>query len=134
MISKSYLLKVPNAEMIGQVYEKLDLMDAQDAYISRFTHSKIKEFQKENRIKAIQAARDKAQYLLAAVGKQIGDPVEITEIDNYVQENSARRAKAYSRVETSNYSSERTSDKEEEQISFKKIRLRASFHVLYEIK
>src|SRR4051812_42566893 len=86
LISKSYILKLSNAEMLSKLYERLDKMNAHDAYISKYTHSRILEIQKENRIKAVKAAKDKAEYLLTAVGQQAGLPIQITETENYVQD------------------------------------------------
>ncbi len=86
LVSKSYILKVGDADILSKVYERLDKMDAFDAYISRYTHSKILDFQKENRIKAVKAAKEKVEYLLSALGQQAGTPIQIIETDNYVQD------------------------------------------------
>src|SRR5690606_7253409 len=56
MISKTYLLKLSNAEMVSKVYEKLSELDAQDAYISKINYSKIEDVKKENGLKALNAA------------------------------------------------------------------------------
>jgi uncharacterized protein YggE len=133
--SKSYILKVGNADMVTKVYEHLDKINAHDAYISKLNHTKILEFTKENRIKAIKAAKDKVDYLAAAVGNQLGGPIQITETLNSVENNpygynynyrSSNAIQSYGGVE----SSESTGD----EISFKKIKIKASFLVKYEIK
>jgi uncharacterized protein YggE len=131
MIAKSYVLKVQDASMVGKVYERLDRINAQDAYISRFTHSKILDFQKENRIKAIKAAKDKAEYLLAAVGKQAGNPLQVMETDNYVQDGpQPPMYRARNSVQSMDFSG----GDDGHDISFKKIRVRSGFMVKYEIK
>src|SRR5690606_35595222 len=75
VVSKSYLLKLTNADMVGKVYAYLSELDAQDAYISKVNYSKMEELKKENRIKAIKDAKDKAEYLLAAIGHKPGTPM-----------------------------------------------------------
>ncbi len=134
LISKSYILKIAAADMLTKVYERLDKINAYDAYISKLTHSKILEYTKENRIKAIKAAKEKVDYLLAAAGKQSGSVLQITETDNSVinpffgNYRGARggMVQAYSNVATS------MGDASED-ISIKKIKITSSFLVKYEI-
>lgn len=140
IISKSYTLKLNNAEILNKVYEKLDLINAHDAYISKLNHSKIIDFQKENRIKAIKAAKEKAEYLLITIGKQAGNPIQVIETENsthntpynyynsyYRGRNLANTAQSYNA-----YTSESESNKQD--ISIKKIKVVSSFVVKYEIK
>lgn len=132
LINKSYTLKVAGTDMLAKVYERLDKMNAHDAYISRYTHSKILDYQKENRIKAVKAAKEKAEYLLAALGKKAGAPLQIVETDNYVQDQPPvvyGRAMAYMNV-AQNYENEKVAETE---LSFKKIKIRSGFLVKYEI-
>jgi len=131
MISKSYILKTNSAEMVGKVYEKLDKINANDAYISKYSHSKILDFQKENRIKAIKAAKEKVDYLLGAVGQTPGQPIQITETDNYIQ-NMPKAGYLSTRNALQTYSFESSSGGGEE-LSFKKITIRSGFLVKYEI-
>lgn len=131
LVNKSYILKVGGTDMIAKVYERLDKINAQDAYISRVTHSKILDFQKENRIKAMKAAKEKVEYLLGAVGQQAGKPLEIRELDNYVSE-GPMYGKRYM---ANNMAIQAYSDAggAEPEMSFKKIKIRSSFQVKYEI-
>ncbi len=131
LISKSYILKVGDADMLSKVYERLDRINAHDAYISRYTHSKVLEFQKENRIKAIKAAKEKVDYLLAALDQKAGVPIQILETDNYVQDQPQM---GYQKMSYMNVSNTRVSDgAEDPEIAFKKIKIRSSFLVRYEI-
>jgi uncharacterized protein YggE len=132
LISKSYLLKVSGVDALTRVYERLDKIDAHDAYISKYTHSKILDFQKENRVKAIKAAREKADYLLAALDQKAGSPLQVMETENYVQD---QPPVAYGRVSYMNVAMAKEADAAQEgsDISFKKIKIRSSFHVKYEI-
>lgn len=139
IVSKSYTLKIGNAEMLTKVYEKLDKINAYDAYISKLSHTKILEYQKENRIKAIKAAKEKVEYILAAVGKQAGNPMQISEADNSVQNNVYNYGRYYRGSYASNvaqsYSNESLGGAENNSdISIKKIKVTSSFLVKYEIK
>lgn len=128
LITKTYILKISNADMVNKVYAKLDKINVFDAYISNYTYSKIIEFTKENRIKAIKAAKEKADYTLAAIGQQAGQPLQINEIENYV----VQPMYAMKRNMLSNSAAEYDKSSEES-IDFKKIKIKSSFLVKYEI-
>jgi len=132
LISKSYILKVTGTDMLAKVYERLDKINAYDAHISRYAHSKILELQKENRIKAIKAAKDKIDYLLGALGQQAGKPMEIRENENFVQ-NAPTAARNLTSNSIQSYASDRFLDEGPSEIAFKKIKIRSSFFVKYEI-
>lgn len=130
LISKSYILKISSVDVLGKVYERLDKMDAHDAYISKYTHSKILDFQKESRIKAIKAAKEKADYLLAALDQKAGTPLQIVETENYVQDQPPIY---YARAKNVAMAYESDKAGEEQEISFKKIKIRSGFLVKFEI-
>ncbi len=76
---KDFTLLVNDAKSVGLVFEKLDELEIREAYISKVDHSKIEEFRKEVKIKAIQAAKEKASYLTAAIDEKLGAPQIIRE-------------------------------------------------------
>ncbi|PBQ33825.1 hypothetical protein CNR22_19240 [Sphingobacteriaceae bacterium] len=132
LVSKAYILKVGDAEMLSKVYEKLDKINAYDAYISRYTHSKILDFQKECRIKAIKVAKEKVDYILAAVDQKAGTPIQIMETENYVQDQPP--VYGYGRMDKMAMNSVSVGgNAESSDISFKKIKIRSGFLVRYEI-
>jgi uncharacterized protein len=134
MVTKAYQLKIGSAEMLKKVYERLDEMNAHDAYISKVDHSRMKELRKENRIKAVKAAREKAEYLLGALGKQVGDPLHVSESGSTV--NPALRKARYEMNAMATYANERFLDESEPQpeISFRKITIRSTVHITFEIR
>jgi len=137
IISKSYILKITNSELIGKVYERLDKINAHDAFISKLNHTKILEYTKENRIKAIKAAKDKAEYLLIAVWKQAGNPIQIIEVDNSIN-NTPYNYNNYSSMRMASNAMQSYSDvdngsSDKDEISIKKIKIKSSFLVKYEI-
>ena len=80
LTQKDYTLRVSDAASVGRVFQELDKLDIKDAGVARVSHSKLDDLKKEVKIMAIQAAREKAAYLLAAIGAQLGKPLIITEI------------------------------------------------------
>ena len=130
LIKKSYLLKVSSAEVLGKVYDRLDKINAHDAFISRYSHSKILDLQKENRIKAVKAAKEKIDYLLGALDQQSGKPIEIKEQENYVQN---APMPSYANAMSLQLRNDRSLEEGDDPISFKKIKIRSSFLVKYEI-
>ncbi len=132
VISKTYILKVTNADLLSKVYEKLDKINAYDAYISKVSNSKLDQYKKENRIKAIKAAKDKVDYLLAAINLS-GKALQITETDNNIYQpyqNNMYRLAAKSMANTVSMDQEAMPEPE---IGFKKIKITNSFLVRYEI-
>ena len=83
--SKSYILKVPNLYKIDGIIARVDDKGVASTNIDRYEFSKIEQLRKDIKIKALQAAKAKAQYLLEGIGEQLGEAFEITEIDNGYQ-------------------------------------------------
>ena len=81
---------------------------------------------KEVRIAAVKAAKDKAIYLLEAIGEQPGKPLEITE-----QTNSYSRANIMSNVFIP---SDSAGDINTDALDFKKIKVSFSYFIKYSIK
>jgi uncharacterized protein YggE len=76
---KDYILKLNSAMQVGQVFQELDKLEINDANVSRVNHSKIDSLNKAVKIMAIKAAKEKADYLLAAINEKTGQPLIINE-------------------------------------------------------
>lgn len=132
-----YVLKVGDALTIGKVFEKLDELKIVEANISRVSHSKLEEFKKEVRIMAIKAAKEKADYLLTAIGEQTGKALKV-----YEQSPSYKIDDAYlnvrgGRSESSLYYVDgiKMSESDKDKIlQFQKIKLQSAIYVKFEIK
>ena len=74
-----YTLVVSSAKETEQVFDILNTLKIRKAYIAKTSHSKLEEFRKEVRIQAIKTAKDKANYILTAIGESCGKPIEIRE-------------------------------------------------------
>ena len=78
---KEYTLKLSTAQEVGSVYTELDKIEITQAHITRVTHSKLDSLKKELRIEAIKNAKEKADYMLKAIGEQTGSPLIVKEVE-----------------------------------------------------
>ncbi len=78
-VTNEYVLKIGDVLTVSNVFEILDEMRIVEAGISRVNHSQLKEFKKDLEIMAIKAAKEKASYLLNAIGENVGKPIYISE-------------------------------------------------------
>lgn len=125
---KEYIVKLSNAGQVNQLFEGLYNNEIKDARVTKVDHTRIVELNKETRISAIKAAKDKATYLLEAIGEQIGKPLEITE-KGQVDYNSGSSNMSNS----VNYYSIGGGDAEEN-TEFKKIKIVFEYFIKYSIK
>lgn len=136
VISQSeYELKLSTAQELVDVLRKLDEIKIDNAFISKVSHSKIKELRKEVEIEAIKAAKTKADYLLAAIGQETGSALIINERSTstneyYVDGVQVRGSRA------SSMNGYETLDKAKSlgTVDFKKIKLESMIYVKFEIK
>jgi len=84
--SKDFLLKADRVSVLDQVFTILDEVKAFDADITKTSHSKIEQFRKEVKIMAMKATKEKASYLLEAIGEKVGKPLYIQERETYEPE------------------------------------------------
>ncbi len=132
---KNYLLKVADAVTVGKVFQELDKLDIRDAHIDHVDHSKIQEFRKEARIKAIQAAKGKANYLLSAIGEETGKALIVREAnDYYSNENSFGNTRVNYQSNGFSGISANSDYSGANDIQFEKITLMMSVYVKFEIK
>lgn len=136
LTKKDYTLKVSNATTVGQVFQELEKLEITDAFISRVSHSKLDSLRKEVKIMAIKAAKDKADYLLAAIGEQTGKPLIIKEYEILPLSNVSGVNIRGGRTDGSLYYVDgvKVRDKEDDEIQFQKIRLQTSIYVKFLIK
>ena len=80
-----YRLKVGDAFMLSKVFEQLDKLNIKDARIVKVSHSNIKAFEKDIRIQAIKDTKDRADYLLAAIGERTGKAMEVKESNSNIR-------------------------------------------------
>jgi uncharacterized protein YggE len=75
--SRRYVLKLNNLAKVDDVLSKVDAKGIEYVNISRYEHSKIEQYRKDLKLKALQAAKEKAGYLVQGLGEQLGGVLEI---------------------------------------------------------
>lgn len=102
IISKSYDVKFKNSQQVYMLYSAMDSLGISKAFVSKYSHSKMDEYKKEIKIKAIKAAREKANYLLEAIGEKAGKAIFVEEKTGFVTvDDGTRNGRDY----INNYSS-----------------------------
>ena len=136
LTKKDYTLKVTNATTVGKVFLELEKLEITEAFISKVHYSKMDSLRKEVKIQAIKAAKEKADYLLTAIGEQTGKPL-------VVKENDISHISGISNVINRNYNSKGKLEEFEQdkmaaddnnEIQFKKIKIQTSIYVKFSIK
>jgi uncharacterized protein YggE len=130
LASKQYSIKFKELTKYNQILGKLDPKGVESTEINDYDYSKMTTVKKELKIKALLAARDKAEYLLNSVSEKLGSVLSISEVDNsyggYAQENGfSANTKAFQF---------RSKDEEESNINFKTIKLSFQVSAVFEIK
>jgi len=128
--SKDYLLKVSSTGTLAKVFDLLDEIDAFNAGIQRVDHSKIKEFRKEVKMKAVQDAKEKAGYLLSAIGETVGKPLFIQERESFDEFQPLMRKSVMANMAMDAASAEEALP----ELSFQKIKLKYAVFARFAIK
>jgi len=127
-LKKEFVLQLASAEQVTRVTQELQSMHFGELAITKTEYSKIESLQKEVRIAAIKAAKDKADYLLQALGEQVDRPLEVQEI----QGNIFMRAPASNTILSNSLAS--IQEEDGPAISFSKIQVKFSYSVKFGIK
>ena len=128
----NYTLKVNGANKLKLLFENFKKLNISDVNITKATHSNIIALRKKNRIKAIKIAKEKADYLLTAIGQQTGKPIIINEINtgsqpNFVNANFVNKSRGYASIsKIKNYKNEI--------VQFEKLKIISSIYVKFQIK
>ena len=85
LASKDFEVKVATTGELTNIWNILDEVQAQNAYVSRVDHSQMEELKKEVKIMAVKNAKEKATYLLNAVDEKVGRVLYILEQTSYIQ-------------------------------------------------
>ena len=113
--------------------EKLDDDATQNFLIVNASHSKILEFRKQLKIRAIQAAKEKGIYLTESVGEKLGEAITINEPAEWstTRYNSGENA-LISNVGMIQFDKSTSGGKQE--MDFKKMKLRYEVAMVYALK
>ncbi len=81
LASKKYAIKFSDLNQVNELLASLDAKGIQSTNVDRYSHSKIKQYRKDLKIKALQDAKEKAGYLLEGLDEQLGGILEVQELD-----------------------------------------------------
>jgi len=79
---KTYLIELQNVNQLNTLFSKLDRWMVYKAWIEKVDHSKIDSLKKQGQIAAVINAQEKAKYLLAPLGKSIGNVLYVSDIQD----------------------------------------------------
>lgn len=126
LASKQYRLKVSDLNKFNDIIEAIDAKGIANTNIESYDYSKIESLKKELKIKALMAAKEKAAYMVEALGDKLGSVIEIQDGgDNVVQPVYRNYMMKSAMAESADAAPE---------IDFKKIKLNFSVNVVFEIK
>lgn len=109
--SKKFQLICHSSKMVAQVFNELEKLGISNITIERLDHSDIEEYRKQVKVEAIKAAKNKATYLLTAIGHNTGKAIYVKEVTNmpyvrremmyanYKMESSVSKDKSYNEPE-----------------------------------
>jgi uncharacterized protein YggE len=123
---KTYQIKLTSAAELEKFLAKLEPVKVDYADITRLSHSDYEKIKVELKIKALQAAKAKAETLLKSIGAEIGKPLmvrdwEVEPVQPMMEQMANVRMK-------SNMAEESTG------AAFRKIKLQAQITAQFEIK
>ncbi|MBD0294919.1 MAG: SIMPL domain-containing protein [Flavisolibacter sp.] len=129
--SISYQIKMKNSKQLDDLVNILDDEATQNFFIQRTSHSRLAEYRKQLKIAAVKAAKEKAQYLAAAIGEDVGTAVTINEpVEYYIPYYNTRASNAMmKRQEAADVAAP-----EENPVDFRKIKLKYDVTVVFALK
>ena len=129
LASKQYSLKVTDLNKWNAIIGAVDPKGIAYTNIASYDYSKIELLKKELKIKALQAAKLKATYLVEALGNQLGSVLDIQEVNNEYYPQPVYRTNMMAMKSASADEAAPSVD-----IDFKKIKLTYVMNTVFEIK
>jgi uncharacterized protein len=127
MASKQYGIRFKDLNKYNQILAKVDAKGIQSTYIESYDYSKMADVKKELKVQALMAAKEKASYMVAALGEKLGVPLNI--IDNGDGANAPIQQRA------AMYSMKASADAvPESDLDARRIKITSNVHVVFEIK
>jgi len=126
---KQYRIKVTDLTKVNAIMSAVDPKGIENSNIDSYDYSKIDVLKRELKIKALQAAKVKATYMVEGIGEKLGGALQIDEInnDNYPQP-------MYRNIMMKAEGSISSDAEQLPDIDFKKIKLNYQVHAIFEIK
>ncbi|WP_437126689.1 SIMPL domain-containing protein [Pedobacter faecalis] len=129
LASKQYKLKVTDLNKWNDIIGAIDPKGIAYTNIDSYDYSKIEDLKKELKIKALQAAKLKATYLVEALGEKLGSVIDIQEINNEQFPQPMYRNVMMMKAESADAAANAPAE-----IDFKKIKLNYIMNTVFEIR
>jgi len=133
LASISYQVKLNTSYKVDELVNLLDDDATTNFRITGTSHSRIKEWTKQLKMQAVQDAREKARYLSEAVNEKLGQAITISEPSDvsiyYYQRADINKVDKYAADEIRVAGTNR-----DQQIDFRKIKLRFDVNVVYSLQ
>jgi len=123
---KQYRIKVTDLTKFNEIMSAVDPKGIEYSNIESYDYSKMESLKKELKIKALQNAKEKAEYLINSIGGTLLGPLEIQEINIDAQPEIMNFARTVLRAASS--------EDGMPEIDFKKIKLNYQMRAVFEIK
>ncbi len=127
LASKQYRLKVNDLNKYNDIISGVDSKGIAYTNIDSYDYSKIERLKLELKVRALQNAKQKANFLVESLGDKLGSALDIQEINNEVF------PQAY-RANTMMMKSTAADTESSAEIDFKQIKLSYTINVVFEIK
>jgi uncharacterized protein YggE len=127
LASKQYRLKLNDLNNYNAILAAIDPKGIAYTNVESYDYSKIERLKMELKVKALQAAKTKATYLVESLGDKLGSALDIQEINN------EQFPQANYRVNTMMMKAAADTEAAPE-LDFKKIKLSYTINVVFEIK
>lgn len=126
LASKQYKLKVSDLNKYNAIIADIDPKGIQNTNIASYDYSKMNELKKDLKIKALLNAKEKATYMVEALGDKLGSVLEIQDGgDNGIQPVYANYMMKAASADMSESAQE---------VDFKKIKINFNVNTTFEIK
>ncbi|QJD95440.1 SIMPL domain-containing protein [Mucilaginibacter robiniae] len=126
LAAKQYRLKLQDLNRLNQILAVVDAKGIQSTNVDSYDYSKMDAIKRDLKIKALLNAREKAGYMLTAVGEKLGHPIDITENDD-INLPAPRPVMYMAKMATADAAPA------ESDIDFKTIKLNFTVRVIFEI-
>ena len=129
LASKQYRLKVTDLNKWNDIIGAVDSKGIAYTNIESYDYSKIESLKQELKIKALQAAKAKALYMVAALDEKLGGVIDIQEVNNEAYPQPMYRANVMMMKGES-----MAADVAAPELDFKKIKLNYVVNTVFEIR
>jgi hypothetical protein len=134
LASISYQLKFTDSKTMDNLVALLDDEATENFQVTGTSHTKLTEFRRQLKIKAIKAAKEKAGYLAEAIDEKAGEAITINEQENFYNNYYSNYFNARSNIMSNSNASFSGSDGDKGAVDFKKMKLRFEVSVVFALK